>query len=138
MGWWRINPKTGMPLEGASSALSKPPDMVLLNAVPGVDDQAGACYLGDGPSDMVSTMPDEIDGIAGDDVDWTPEAVRALFSKGQAPAGVGPKMAASLRQAVKAFWDDIDSCYEDDWDRTALPAEKRWICEEVVERMTDR
>jgi len=31
------------------------------------------------------------------------------------------------------FWKDIDSCYDDDWERPAKPAEKRWICENVVE-----
>jgi hypothetical protein len=28
--------------------------------VPGIDDDDAACYLGDGPWDMASTLPDEI------------------------------------------------------------------------------
>ena len=84
MGWWRIDPETGMPQEGASSALSRPPDFVLLNAVPGVDDEADACYLGDGPSDMVSTMPDEIGSIVGSRVRWSADEVRGLFAEGRA------------------------------------------------------
>jgi hypothetical protein len=66
-GWWRIDPKTGKPLEQERSKLSRPPDFVLLNAVPGVDDSADASYLGDGPGDMVADAVRQIttDGSAG-------------------------------------------------------------------------
>jgi hypothetical protein len=135
MGWWRIDPETGFPAEGAASALSRPPDFVLLNAVPGTDDVSGACYLGDGPSDMVSTMPAEVTGILGGPVPWSAEQVRDLFLRGRVPPGVEAIVARKLRVAVDEFWADIDGCYEDDWDRPAGPAERRWICEELVDRL---
>jgi hypothetical protein len=138
MGWWRIDPQTGMTLEGASSALSRPPEFVLLNAVPDVDDEAGACFLGDGPSDMVSTLPNEVAAIAKDAGSWSADQVRELFLHGRVPAGVGPKQASELQHVVEAFWADINGCYEDEWERPALPDEKKWICEEAVDRLTRR
>jgi hypothetical protein len=135
MGWWRIDPESGLPAAGAASALSRPPDFVLLNAVPGVDAEAGACYLGDGPSDMVSTMPAAIAGITGGPASWSADQVRDLFLRARIPAGVGAKAAGALRAAAREFWADIDGCYEDDWDRPARPAERRWICEELVDRL---
>jgi hypothetical protein len=123
-----------MPLEGSSSSLSRPPDFVLLNAVPGVDDDAEACYLGDGPSDMVSTLPGEVAEVVGRS--WSADEVRRLFLESRLPAGIGATEGKELRSIVQAFWDDIDGCYEDSWERGALPAEKRWVCEEAVARLT--
>ena len=135
MGWWRIDPATGHAAEGVASALSRPPDFVLLNAVPGADDAAGACYLGDGPSDMVSTMPAEVAGILGGPAPWSAGEVRELFLHGCVPPGVGVDVAPKLRAAVDEFWGDIDGCYEDDWGRPAGSAERRWICEELASRL---
>src|SRR5262249_23082832 len=133
-----INPETGEPLRGATSSLSRPPEFVLLNAVPGVDGSEGACYLGDGPSDMVSTLPAEFAAIVGPHVSWSAAQISTLFLNGRVPHGVGARAKAQLKKAVKAFWADIDDCYDFDWERPALPAEKRWICEEAVERLTQR
>jgi hypothetical protein len=135
MGWWRIDPETGYPAENAASSLSRPPVFVLLNAVPGVDDESGACYLGDGPSDMVSTIPAEVAGILGGPASWSAGEVRELFLSGRVPPGVGAELARKLRAAVDEFWADIDGCYEDDWDRPAGPVARRWICEELVSRL---
>ena len=65
MGWYKIDPASGAPAKDAPSALSQPPDFVLLNAVPGIDDDESDFYLGDGPSDMASTVPDEIESATG-------------------------------------------------------------------------
>jgi hypothetical protein len=138
MGWWRINPETGEPLQGASSSLSRPPEFVLLNAVPGVDGSEGACYLGDGPSDMVSTLPAEFAAIVGPQASWSAAQIRALLLYGRVRRSVGARAKAQLKKAVEVFWADIDDCYDFDWERPAFPAEKRWICEEAVERLTQR
>ena len=59
MGWYRIDPATGKAAKEGHSKLSRPPEVVLLNAVPGVDDDEAHCYLGDGPWDMASTLRGE-------------------------------------------------------------------------------
>jgi len=135
MGWHRIDPKTGEPVKGGHSALSKPPDFVLLNAVPGIDDNDADCYLGDGPWDMASSVPGEIEEATGGELEFSDNQVRELLFKRVVPASAGGERSAigvKLLAIVDAFWKDIDSCYEDDWDRPAKPAEKRWICENVI------
>ena len=135
MGWWPIDPATGQPVENASSALSRPPDFVLLNAVPGVDDDAAACYLGDGPWDMASTLPAEIREAGGTQL--TAEQIRDLLLREIVPS-TDRETIGKLQQVITAFWKDIDWCYEDDWERPSQPAERQWITEFVVERMTRR
>jgi hypothetical protein len=136
MGWYRIDPNTGLSLATPSS-LSKPPDFVLLNAVPGADADDAACYLGDGPWDMGSGFVTELrELLAKDDPLTREEASRLILD-----AAVPPRLRAAggtLCRAVKAFWADIDGCYEDDWDRPARQAEKRWICENVVQQLCGR
>jgi hypothetical protein len=39
MGWWRIDPESGNPAEDTASAMSRPPDFVLLNAVPDMSEK---------------------------------------------------------------------------------------------------
>jgi hypothetical protein len=135
MGWWKIDPETGMPLKDAPSALSRSPEFVLLNAVPGVDDEETACYLGDGPWDMASTVPGELQAVTGDALSLSDEQLRDLFLRRVVPpsvAGSPSEIGAHLLRVVDAFWRDIDGCYEDDWERPARPAEKRWVCEYMV------
>lgn len=135
MGWHKIDPKTGAPAKDAHSALCQPPDFVLLNAVPGVDDHENDCYLGDGPWDMASTMPAEIAAVTGDRLHPSDEQLRDLLLRRIVPPGVGgerSEIGGKLLQVVDAFWKEIDSCYEDDWERPAKPAEKRWICENIL------
>src|SRR5262245_27586364 len=79
MGWWRIDPATGEPAKDAQSSLSRPPEFVLLNAVPGADDDEEACYLGDGPWDMAASVADEIRSVIGDDVSLTDQEARSLL-----------------------------------------------------------
>jgi hypothetical protein len=135
MGWHKIDPRTGAPAKDAHSNLSKPPDFVLLNAVPGADDDDANCYLGDGPWDMASTVPAEINAVLGDASQLSDEQIRDLLLRRVVPSSVGNKQSdigVKLLHVVDAFWKDIDSCYEDDWNRSAKPAEKRWICENVL------
>src|SRR4051812_43108682 len=132
MGWWRIDPETGEPLKEGHSKLSRP-DLVLLNAVPGVDNEEEACYLGDGPWDMASTMPAEIKAATGDALRLSDEQLRDLLLRRVVPPGASTEIGAQLLQGVSAFWKDIDSCYEDDWERPARPAEQRWVCEYVIQ-----
>jgi hypothetical protein len=138
MGWWQIEPATGKPKEDARSALSEPPDFVLLNAVPGIDGDEAACYLGDGPWDMASTLPDEILAAVGP-VAWSEEQVRDLFLTKSAPPDLGfsARQIEQLHQIVDNFWKDIDFCYEDDWERPARASERHWIGEDVVRRLTN-
>ena len=140
MGWHKIDPETGKPAKNAPSALSQPPDFVLLNAVPGVDDHETNCYLGDGPWDMASTLPSEIEAVTRDVLQLSDEQIRDLLLRRVVPASVGGErsdLGSKLLQVVDAFWKDIDSCYDDDWQRPARPAEKRWICENVIECRTN-
>jgi hypothetical protein len=136
MGWWKIDPETGFPVKDAHSALSHPPDFVLLNAVPGVDSEDAACYLGDGPWDMASTVPGEVEAVIGAGRSLSAEELRDLLLRRAVPASVAdrrPEITAQLLQVVDAFWKDIDDCYEFDWERPTRPAEKRWVCEYAVE-----
>jgi hypothetical protein len=136
MGWWRIDPDTGLPLPEGRSKLSRPPDFVLLNAVPGVDDGEEAHYLGDGPWDMVDDTIREIKALLGDRPRPSGEEARRLFRDRVIPpglAGLGRGDAERLLRAVEELWADLDDCYEWDWGRPPRPAEKKWLCEAAVE-----
>ena len=137
MGWWPIDPATGMPVEDASSSLSQPPDFVLLNAVPGVDDDAEVSYLGDGPWDMASTLPAELAAAMGGPLTWSAEEIQGLFLEDRIPAGAEGK-ADELRAIVSAMWRDVDSCYEDDWERPSNASEKKWVLQYAIDSMKRR
>jgi hypothetical protein len=137
MGWWKIDPQTGKPVKDARSALGRAPESVLLNAVPGVDDEAAACYLGDAPWDIASTVPKKLAAATDGARALSDDQLRDLFLRRAVPPGVA-EAAAQLLRVVDAFWSDIDGCYEDDWERPARPAEKRWVCEYVVKCRTGR
>jgi hypothetical protein len=134
MGWYKIDPATGKPLNNSPSALSKPPDFVLLNAVPGVDDEEAATYLGDGPWYMASTVCGELAEALPNLKALSDDQLRDLLLNRKLPPGTADaETGDEVLDIVDAFWDDIDSCYEDDWDRPANAAEKRWVCEYVIE-----
>ena len=88
MGWWRIDPDTGQPLPEGRSKLSRPPDLVLLNAVPGVDGSEEAHYLGDGPWDMVDDAVREVEALLGDRPRPSGEEARRLFRDRVIPPGL--------------------------------------------------
>src|SRR5262249_32203518 len=128
MGWWRIDPETGKPLKEGRSRLSRPPGFVLLNAVPGVDQDEEAHYLGDGPWDMVASTVDEIGGLIISMQRPSADEVRKLFLDRVIPQGfvrLNSEAAESLLRAVDELWKSVDWCYEDDWERPARPAERR-------------
>ncbi|HZN32193.1 MAG TPA: hypothetical protein VFB80_00190 [Pirellulaceae bacterium] len=133
MGWWKIDRATGQPIAGEHSALSRPPELVLPNAVPSVDDDEADCYLGDGPGDMGSGLPAEFEAAIGDGRSLTDQQLRDCLLGRVVPQSLADRRP-QLLQLVEAFWLDIDGCYEDEWGRPARPAEKRWICEDVIER----
>lgn len=139
MGWWRIDPATGKPAKGAKSRLSQPPDRVLLNAVPGVDDDDEAHYLGDGPWDMVASYVGKIEGVFGRSARPSAAEARKLFLDRVLPKAMQSLRAASRQQIlrlIEAMWADIDWCYDEDWERPARPAERKWICEYAVHLLT--
>src|SRR5262245_19290253 len=118
MGWWKIEPETGMPAKDSRSTLSRPPEFVLLNAVPGADDDDAPCYLGDGPWDMASTVPEEVDNVTGTDFLLSAAELRDLLLQRVVPSRLIDarlELSARLLQVVDAFWNDIDDCYEYDW-----------------------
>jgi hypothetical protein len=139
MGWWKIDPATGKPLKESCSALSRPPDFMLLNAVPGVDNKAGAHYLGDAPWDFAGSFVHELKQVLGE---WPVISVgdaEKFFSSGALPKSFGLEAptAKDLQVRVKRFWQEIDELYRDEWDRRATEAEKRWIrdyaCHDLVD-----
>lgn len=132
MGWWRIDPKTGMPLTNKPSKLSRK-KLVLLNAVSGVDDDVAGYYLGDGPWDMAYSVSRKIAAAA--DRKWRRGEVRALLMKKVLPRGLKVKARARLKKAVDQFWKSVDYCYDHAWQRPALPAERRWVCDYAVQRV---
>jgi hypothetical protein len=139
MGWWRIDPTTGEPARESPSKLSRPPDFVLLNAVPGVDDDEEVHYLGDGPWDMACVAVDRIREVLGARQPPTAGEARELFLNRTIPAslaGIAPGVAARLLGAVDGMWKNVDGCYEDDWGRPARHGERRWVVEYAVERLT--
>jgi hypothetical protein len=140
MGWWRIDPDTGKPLKKGRSKLSRPPDFVVLNAVPGVDDSADAHYLGDGAWDMVDDTVRQVKELIGEAPRLSEDEARRLFMDRVIPpslVGLGPEAAQRLLQIVEMMWADLDDCYDWDWGRPPRPAEKKWLCESAVEGITN-
>jgi len=138
MGWWQIDPETGEPLKDDHSRLSRPPDFVLLNAVPGVDKDEEAHYLGDGPWDMAYSTVDKIKPLIIGMQRHSEEEVRMLFLDRVIPktfVDLKPEAADSLLRAVDELWKHVNWCYQEDWERPASPAERRWVCEYAVERL---
>lgn len=134
MGWWKIDPSTGAPIDDPS-ALSDD-QVILLNAVPGVDDDGASHYLGDGPLDMAYSLSIELRESLGDTTKVSAVAALKWLLDGVpladlVEAGI---VADESRRVAEAFWDDVDSCYEDDWNRKALPAERRLIAQHAADR----
>jgi hypothetical protein len=140
LGWWRIDPETGKPAKDARSQLSRPPEFVLLNAVPGVDDDAEASYLGDGPWNVAEDMAREIKSAIGPQRPLSEEEARLLLLERRIPASFADAdvwAGSGLLAIVDEMWKYVDECYLDDWGRPARSAERRWVCEYAVKCLTD-
>jgi hypothetical protein len=138
MGWWRIDPETGRPLEDGGSRLSRPPDLVVLNAVSGVDDPEGAHYLGDGPADMASDTARQMAELLGAGARLSAEDARRLLHDRAAPRKAPAGARRGLLKIADELWPDIDDCYDFDWGRPARPAERRWVVEHVIGSLAHR
>jgi hypothetical protein len=139
MGWWKIDPETGVPATDGRSKLSNPPDFVLLNAVPGVDDESEAHYLGDGPWDMAYSTAQDMKKLFPGIERLSEQVLTTLLMDGLIPpalAGAGTQTVDDVLQAVQQFWDEIDWCYRESWERPARAAERRWVCKEFLEEVT--
>lgn len=127
MGWYRIDPETGMPLPETYSRASTP-NLLWENAFPGVDDDPDAFYFGDGPMDMADAAADDAEKILRGRVQPTEADLEALFAErrvGDSLTGLTSGEVESLLRIVAEFWDNIDWCYEEDWDRPAREPERR-------------
>ena len=144
MGWWPIDPETGECVQGARSELSRSPEFILRNAVPGVDDSDSTHYLGDGPLDMAYSLSGEVKELLANTQPPTPlptkaEATKLFIDRVLPPSlsGLGAETTERLLQLVDETWADVDDCYEFDWDRAARPAERKWVCQYAVQRLTE-
>jgi hypothetical protein len=140
MGWWRIDPATGKPAEDAPSKLSRPPEFTLLNAVPGVDDDDAAHYLGDAPWNTVFSHVGDIEKLIAGSARPSETEARRLFVGRVLPPSLERLPADTRRtilRVIEEMWADVDGCYDDDWERPATPAEKRWVGEYAVRRLAN-
>jgi hypothetical protein len=119
--------------------MSNPPEFVLLNAVPGVDDEEEAHYLGDGPWDMMQSVSSEFEPLFAEMPPLSADDIRQLLLERAMPsvcASSSAETRAELLRLVDEIWSDIDGCYDDDWERPARPAERRWLCEYLIKQLT--
>jgi hypothetical protein len=121
MGWWRIDPETGMPVPSGGE---NPED-------------AGACYAGDTPCDAVSYSVDDLQEVLGEDEEFSPEEAASLVFDRVVPDWVDPAKAADVLRVVDEMWAEVDGCYEEDWGRKARPPERRVAGEEAVRYLTE-
>ena len=135
MGWWRINPKTGKPLPQARSRLS-PPGVQMLNAIPGVDDEAQACYCGDAPWDIMSLVAPEIAAfLERYRLEPSLDELMAFVLDGAVPpafASAGAQPAKALQRRVASAWASIDGIFQDTWGRSPRLIERVAACREYL------
>jgi hypothetical protein len=139
VGWWRIDPESGKPAKDARSRWSRPPEFVLLNAVPGVDDDADASYLGDGPWNVAEDMARAIESAMGAHGRLSEAEARLLLMERRIPAAFPESDVWALSRLlalVDEMWKYVDECYLEDWGRPARAAERRWVCEYAVQCLT--
>ena len=140
MGWWRIDPETGKPAKDACSKLSQPNKFLLLNAIPGVDDDAEAHYLGDEPWDLAAYSARQVRELLGPSRSLADEEARGLFLERQLPQGIADSwqepLAAQLLQIVDSMRRNVDDCYQEAWRRPIRPAEWHWVIAYVVKSLT--
>lgn len=131
MGWWKIDPATGQPLPNEPS-LASSPDVVVLNAIPGVDDLPQASYLGDVNGDFASEQAKELIALMGT-ASLNDAELRELMLLSIAPANWPDALVTRALASVDAFWRDLDTAYDDDWERPANEAERRWTTEYILQ-----
>ena len=102
MGWWKIDPTTGEPLKDGQSKFSTP-DRVLLNAVPGVDDDPQGHYLGDAGWDFMSSAVQQLQSLLGAQAPPSLDELISLFLDRRIPAS----LAALPRERVREFVDHL-------------------------------
>ena len=101
-------------------------------------------FLGDGPLDMAYLLSGEIKDLFANTQPPTPlptkaEATKLFMDRVLPPSlsGLGAETTERLLQLVDETWADVDDCYEFDWDPAARPAERKWVCEYAVQRLTE-
>ena len=119
MGWWQIDPATGMPLRTSG----KDPA------------QVDECYTGDSPWDAAAGSMEELRELVGD-AEFTPDEAKRLVFNRIVPDWVDPGDAAEVLRIVDAMWDEVDDCYEESWERKAKPLEKRVAGEQAIWSLT--
>jgi hypothetical protein len=90
---------------------------VLLNAVPGVDDDEEAHYLGDGPWDMMYSAVTKITALLEGRPLPTAAEARALFMERRLQGSLAklpPETVVLLLPLVADMWKNVDYCYDDD------------------------
>ena len=140
MGWYRIDPETGQPLADTYSKASTP-DLLWENAFPGVDNDPDAFYFGDGPMDMADGAAKDAEAVLRGRVSPTETDLRALFADrqfGDSLRGLDAQAVELLLQIVAEFWDNIDWCYEEDWERPARDPERKVALEWAVGSLASR
>jgi hypothetical protein len=131
MGWWKIDVVTGQSIPDQPS-LASSPDVIVLNAIPGTDDSPLASYLGDVSGDFASDLAGQLCTLPTLQP-LTESELRELLLLAIAPANWTDELAGQAFDFVEAFWKDLDSVYQDDWERPANEAERRWTAEYVVQ-----
>jgi hypothetical protein len=134
MGWWVIDPDTGMPKKGSVSKAKPKDGGVFVNAFPGIDDAAESQYLGDEPMDWADGAAEELRASFGPDWAPAPEDIRRVLSGDNTGAGVDASVVAKVSQTVSEFWASVDQSYQDSWQRPPTADERRWCGELVVQQ----
>jgi hypothetical protein len=134
MGWWKVESTTGMPLRNGKSKRSAD-RCVVLNALPGVDDDKNACLIGDGPLDMIDVAIAKIRPLIPTGVQIPHSEWMQLATKKQVPTSL-KSSTKDIKHIVVALWDNVYGCYEDDWDRKPRLAERVVLTNRFVDGLS--
>jgi hypothetical protein len=127
MGWWVIEPDTGMPKKDAVSKAKPKAGGVFVNAFPGIDDDPQSHYLGDGPMDWADDAADKLQSLFGPSWKPTAEEVRRLINQDLVDPRHPQSSADEAKEIRRQFWEFIESDYTDSWQRKPTPAETRCV-----------
>ncbi len=134
MGWWKIDPETGLPTKDTSKISE--PGSVSLNAIPGIDDDPDACYSGDTPWDAVYQAMQVLREFLGEFAEFSEEEAGRLIFDRALPVWADPGLSPEVLRIIDTMWFEVDDCYEEDWGREAKPPEKRVAGEQAVVQLT--